>query len=882
MYCKQTRRSVTNCDSFGEYWMRSSRSRALHSLLFLYIGISLTYQIVASVSLITGYFDLRHQARAPFNVDFERPVLTEVTESGKHAGLANGDRVESIDGIPYTGRAVWQKARWYARPGEKQEVGVRRADGTQAIVSVPLEGFTDDIHFGKAAFVVFLQIVIPLFCLALGYWVVLARPKDIHAWLILILLSFPEAFISVSTYNWWPGVWLPLRLAWHIILIVLAPGALLWLGLLFPERSRIDVRLPWLKWLVAVILLAGTVVSLTTDYSAWYNLAMIPNRPAIDHINDKVLNWTMVFCLILYWVAILDKLRTTSTPDARRRLHLLLAGSVVGLGNILIVWGVLPLFGIANPAGIQWLGYVSAILMLAFPLSLAYVVIVQRAMDVRILLRMGTKYALARGTLVVLRAVLVIVLLILLVQEIRTPEFTPGTIGRIVICAAFLLFASSRVSMIARLSTWLDHKFFREAYNAELVLSELSEQVPAFTDSKPLIETVARKISETLHVSQMGVLLRSSDAFQLREAIGLALTTPVQLPSTSLAVQHLGQTKRPATLYRENPDEWFRTANESERSVFEAMNAELLLALPGRQKLMGVMALGPKRSDEPYSPSDLRLLQSIGVQTGLALEASELAHSLATEAAHRARISREIEIAREVQERLFPQRIPAIAGLTLAGACRPAQGVGGDYYDVIELDDGRLGLAIGDVSGKGVSASLLMASLRACLRTMMLVEQTDLARLMQKMNQLVYESSAVNRYATFFFSIYDLSSRKLRYVNAGHNPPFLLRGANGNPKLARLEAGGPVIGLLPSVSYDEQSVTLEPGDLLFAYTDGISEAMTGDDEEWGEERMILAAESMQHHTANEVLSSLFNAADRFTGSTPQHDDMTVLILKLDS
>jgi sigma-B regulation protein RsbU (phosphoserine phosphatase) len=710
------------------------RSRVLYSLLFLYIGISLAYQIVASVSLIVGYFDLRHQASAPFSVDFDRPVLTEVTESGKRAGLANGDRLESIDGIPYTGRAVWQKARWYAHPGDKLQIGVQRPDGRRAIVSVPLEGFTKAIHIGEAAFVVFLQIVIPLFCLALGYWVVLARPEDIHAWLILILLSFPEAFISVSTYNWWPGIWLPLRLAWHIILIVLAPGALLWLGLLFPERSRIDIRLPWLKWLVAVILLAGTVTGLTTDYSAWYNLALIPNRPAIDHVNDKVLNWVMVFCLVLYWIAILDKLRTTSTPDARRRLHLLLAGSVVGLGNILIVWGVLPLFGIANPAGIQWLGYLSAVLMLAFPLSLAYVVIVQRAMDVRILLRMGTKYAMARGTLVAMRAVLVVALLIFLIEEIRTPEFTPATIRRIVICAAFLLFASSRVSMIARLSRWLDRKFFREAYNAEMVLSELSEQVPAFTDSKPLIETVAHKISDTLHVSQMGVLLRSSEHFQLREAIGLPYPTLLPLSSDSSAVQHLGRTKRPLRLYRENPDEWFRMADESERSLFEAMNAELLLALPGRQKLMGVMALGPKRSDEPYSPSDLRLLQSIGVQTGLALEASELAHSLATEAAHRARITREIEIAREVQERLFPQRIPSYPGFTLAGACRPAQGVGGDYYDVIELEDGQLGLAIGDVSGKGVSASLLMASLRACLRTMMLVGHSDLALLMQKMN----------------------------------------------------------------------------------------------------------------------------------------------------
>jgi sigma-B regulation protein RsbU (phosphoserine phosphatase) len=311
------------------------------------------------------------------------------------------------------------------------------------------------------------------------------------------------------------------------------------------------------------------------------------------------------------------------------------------------------------------------------------------------------------------------------------------------------------------------------------------------------------------------------------------------------------------------------------------MNTDVLLPLPGRTQLMGLMALGQKRSEEPYTPSDLRLLQSVGIQTGLALEVSELAQSLANEAAQRARADRELEIAREVQQRLFPQVIPAVQGLSLAGACRPAQGVGGDYYDMIELEDGRLGLAIGDVSGKGISAALLMASLRACLRTMTLVGSMDLAALMRKMNQLVYESSAVNRYATFFFALYNPSTRKLQYVNAGHNPPFVLRRRAGDAiEYIYLEAGGPVVGLLPNVPYEEQSLTLEPGDVLFAYTDGISEAMTDSDEEWGEERMHRAVETAFDLPAEDMLRTVFLAADEFTGAAPQHDDMTVLVLKL--
>ncbi|HKO11239.1 MAG TPA: SpoIIE family protein phosphatase, partial [Acidobacteriaceae bacterium] len=345
----------------------------------------------------------------------------------------------------------------------------------------------------------------------------------------------------------------------------------------------------------------------------------------------------------------------------------------------------------------------------------------------------------------------------------------------------------------------------------------------------------------------------------------------------SSAVRYLMNSNQPARLYRNDPDAWYLMAGTVERRALDQLNAELLLPLPGRNRLMGIMALGPKRSEAAWSRTDLQVLQTVARQTGLALEVSELAHSLAAEAAQRERVNREIEIAREVQERLFPQEMPNLPGASVAGHCRPALGVGGDYYDVITLEDGRLGLAIGDVSGKGISAALLMASLRASLRGVALDSPRDFANLMHKVNRLVYEASASNRYATFFFAAYDPKTRRLECVNAGHNPPVLLRGH----QVIRLEADGPVVGLLPFAPYTEQSLTLEPGDLLILYTDGISEAMTHDDEEWGEERMIACASKFKDQGADEVLRCLFRDADAFTAGAPQHDDMTLLVLRLD-
>jgi len=856
--------------------MRARVPRSVYSLLFVYIAISLGYQLTAAVSLIVGYFDLRHQVQEPaFAIDMYRPVVTSATGVARQNGLEAGDTVESLNGVPYTGRTLLQSTRWYAHPGESLSIGIRKPDDGRATVHIPLRGYTNLLHAGETIFVVVLQIVLPLICLLAGYWVAFARPMDPNAWFILVLLSYPQAYVSVSTFNWWPGAWLALRLFWHLALEIMAPAALLWFGLLFPERSRIDVRLPWLKWLVLLILGGTLCVALLSDYASWYDLSLLSSGRALDAVSDSVVNWLTLICILLYWIAIFTKLRTASTPDIRRRLRVLCAGSGLGLGSTLIVWGLLPRFGI-NPAGIQWLGYLSAVLLLAFPFSLAYVVVVQRALDVAILVRMGTRYVLARTTVFLIQcAVILVILFSFVIPALERGQLSLKIFLPVLLLVILLVVNFVKRTAAVRTQEWLDRRFFREAYNTEHVLSELAVQARMIGDPGALIQTISSRISEVLHVQRMAVLLRSGDVFRLQTASGPDVDQPLFLAEQSLPVQHLVRTSSPAVLYRDQPEVWFEEAGGSEKQALNELHAEVLLPLTGRNKLMGVMVLGPKRSEEPYSPSDLQLLASIGVQAGLGLEVNDLAQSLAEEAARHQRVQREVEIAREVQQRLFPQ-IPAIPGMDLAGHCRPALGVGGDYYDVVPLEDGRLAIAIGDVSGKGIAAALLMASLRASLRGIVDAGSHDMARMVRKLNRLIHESSTVNRYATLFFAIYDPAMRELHYVNAGHNPPLVLRGE----EVLHLEACGPVVGLLKDVGYEERCLQLAPGDLFIGFTDGISEAMTVEDEEWGEDRMQAVAEAARERSVQEILDAIFRAADEFTAGAPQHDDMTMLVFRL--
>jgi sigma-B regulation protein RsbU (phosphoserine phosphatase) len=265
-------------------------------------------------------------------------------------------------------------------------------------------------------------------------------------------------------------------------------------------------------------------------------------------------------------------------------------------------------------------------------------------------------------------------------------------------------------------------------------------------------------------------------------------------------------------------------------------------------------------------------------QTALAREVARLTTAIGRETAQRERLNREMEIAREVQEHLFPQRLPSVAGLDYCGQCRPAREVGGDYYDFLELSEGRLGFAIGDVSGKGMGAALMMASLEASLRALASVVD-DPAELMGRVNSLVCQASAANCYVTLFYAQYDPANRRLSYVNAGHNPPIVLRNCAGSYQVLRLETGGPVLGFLP-VRYQRGIFSHEVGDVVVLFTDGVSESMNARSEEWGEDRLIEFAKMSSGSPASEAVRRILAAAEAFAAGVPQHDDMTLVMFRV--
>lgn len=289
----------------------------------------------------------------------------------------------------------------------------------------------------------------------------------------------------------------------------------------------------------------------------------------------------------------------------------------------------------------------------------------------------------------------------------------------------------------------------------------------------------------------------------------------------------------------------------------------------------GLLVVGDKESRKgvgPFAEADRRTLELLANQAAIALENAEL-HRQALE---KERLEHEIELASDIQRRILPKEVPIVPGYELAGWNRPARHIGGDYFDFLDLEGGtRLGLVVGDVSGKGVPAALLVSTLHSSLR--LLAERIAICpELFARLNEHILDSSAPNKFITLFVAELDLEQGRLSYVNAGHNPGLVLRAGGG---LEQLGSGGLPLGLLPGASYRIQEIALGPGDLLCLYSDGITEAAAPDDEEFGVERLADLLAEGREAPIDDLLSRIGEAVSLFAAGAPQGDDQTLLLLR---
>lgn len=302
---------------------------------------------------------------------------------------------------------------------------------------------------------------------------------------------------------------------------------------------------------------------------------------------------------------------------------------------------------------------------------------------------------------------------------------------------------------------------------------------------------------------------------------------------------------------------------------------ELLISTVIKNEVDNIICLGKKLNKTYYSDADVEFLESIVNLSLISIQNS----ILFSEFLDKQKIENELMIAREIQLALLPSKLPEIKGYEICGINLPAHQVGGDYYDIIKLTASKIAIVIADVSGKGTPASLLMASIQSAVHSYLKLYDEgsfDLAKVTEKINELIYENTSSEKFITFFWGILDSGKNTFEYINAGHNPPLLLK----YDKIVQLTLGGFIIGILDfGVKYEVGKVNIDKGDTVIFYTDGVTEANNVNGDEFGEERLSKVLKENKNNSAEIILDQVKHTIEEFSKDTAQYDDITLIVLK---
>jgi phosphoserine phosphatase RsbU/P len=391
-------------------------------------------------------------------------------------------------------------------------------------------------------------------------------------------------------------------------------------------------------------------------------------------------------------------------------------------------------------------------------------------------------------------------------------------------------------------------------------LFDVSRELTASFDEETIQNVVTSTLMGHLMVSRAAMYLSAQEGFVLAHERG---PRSEEAPLLDAAAGAAAEAIRRPTTVADLP-------GGSLRERLQRARMALVVPLRVGERSEGFLAVGERVSGVAFSEEDRDFAMTLARQAVAALESVRL-HRVRVE---KQRQDREMQIAREIQQSLFPSERPAVPGFEVAAESRPCYQVGGDHYDFIHLPNGRLALGIADVSGKGAPASILMASVHATLRALAGTAQPH--DLVGRLNQFLYESTQPNKFVTLVYAELDPGARRLRYVNAGHIPPFLVR-ADGS--CGRLTDGGPALGLIEDAAYEAGEVELGSGDLVAMVTDGATEANSIAGEEFGDERIEETLRGCAGRSAAFALEALVGAVIDWAGPAGCADDLTVLTLK---
>lgn len=543
----------------------------------------------------------------------------------------------------------------------------------------------------------------------------------------------------------------------------------------------------------------------------------------------------------------------------RKQVRVIIMGLHASLGVYIFTFILPNLFPLELSDNLKFV--LGAVMLLVGTGSIAWAIIRYQFLDVRLIIRQSLVYTASSGVLVGTY----------LFAITRFSSFLESLFGQqmpviniALIVVALMLFQPIN----AQIDNIIKRMFIRDKGDYRNIANRLSAQIINILDRKQLFQIIENTLQTNLLIKEVGFAIYD-DEKKAYIYFTSADAEPITLSDSDPLLGAIGQLKAPT--FFDRIDTWH--LGSSLATHFKVGDVQMIVPLNDRDHLLGFMTLTDKLSGFKFSYEDSTLLSTLANQMVISLTNVRLYR----ESLVRQRLQEEMNMARKIQMDLLPDTPPQGKNFSIAAHSSPSRTVGGDFYDFITTDqNGCFGLVIADVSGKGMPAALLAAQIQAAIRSH--TGRGDVGEAISSVNNLITNlSSSSGKYATLFYGEFDPNNNNFEFSNAGHNYPFLIKGDGSHELLIK---GGTVLGAFEHVPYDSLSVKLDPDDLLFFYTDGLSEAMNDDEEEYGEDRILEYLKNNRTRSSEEIREGILADVNRFAKAGAADDDTTLIVFKI--